>query len=104
VFEALNTKKKYYWLALLFISISLASYYANALVGDDKSLFLPGITSSGHYQIEMACTECHSESFSDDLVLQKVCVKCHGKELKSIDDSHPRSKFTDPRNADRKRS
>lgn len=93
--------KKFYWITWISLSILLASYYANALVGEDKSLFLPGETSAGHYQIEMACTQCHSESFSDDQVLQKACVKCHGKELKSVEDSHPKSKFTDPRNADR---
>lgn len=93
--------KKHYWLAWIFLSITLASYYANALVGDDKSVFLPGKTTSGHYQIEILCTQCHSESFSDDQVLQDACVKCHGKELKAVDDSHPKSKFTDPRNADR---
>lgn len=34
-------------------------------------------------------------------MLQDACINCHGAELKQANDSHPRSKFTDPRNADR---
>ena len=97
----IKLKKKIYWITWLFLTASLTSYYAIALVGEDKSVFLPGETTSGHYQIEMACTQCHSESFSDEKVLQESCVKCHAKELKAVEDSHPKSKFTDPRNADR---
>ena len=33
--------------------------------------------------------------------MQANCVRCHGDALKRSEDSHPKSKFTDPRNADR---
>src|SRR5690606_15431706 len=33
--------------------------------------------------------------------MDDACVKCHEAELKRGHDSHPKSKFTDPRNADR---
>jgi hypothetical protein len=66
-----------------------------------RSMFLPGKTTHGHYQIEMACETCHTSPFGGKNVLQDSCVKCHGAELKAANDTHPKSKFTDPRNADR---
>ena len=70
-------------------------------VDADKSALLVGEATWGHYQIELACSACHSEAFGGREVLQNACVDCHGAELASAHDSHPRKKFTDPRNADR---
>ena len=67
----------------------------------DKTLFLPGATTAAHHQIEMACTACHGEAFTDRDAIQEACVGCHGDALKAAKDDHPKSKFTDPRNADR---
>ena len=64
-------------------------------------MFLMGKTSHGHHQIELACSSCHTDPFGGGEVLQDACMSCHGDELKAANDSHPRSKFTDPRNADR---
>ncbi len=64
-------------------------------------MYLVGETTHGHHQIEMACNTCHTSPFGGTEVLQDACVSCHGEELKAVSDSHPRSKFTDPRNADR---
>ena len=74
---------------------------AYRLMSEDQAIFLPGKTSHGHYQIELDCGACHTDSFGGGQVLQEACMSCHGKELKNVDDSHPKSKFTDPRNADR---
>jgi hypothetical protein len=93
--------KKTMWTGWIVMTASLTSYYAYGLAGKDKSAYLPGQTTGGHYQIELACGACHSDPFGGKEVLQKACVKCHGAELKLADDSHPKSKFTDPRNADR---
>lgn len=71
------------------------------LTGDDKTVFLPGETTHGHHQIEMACAACHTDPLGGGDVLQDACMNCHGAELKVADDSHPKSKFTDPRNASR---
>jgi len=71
------------------------------LTGEDKTVFLPGKTTHGHYQIEMACIACHSDAFGSGEVLQEACMNCHGEELRIADDSHPKTKFTNPRNADR---
>jgi len=97
----MGKNKTVLWVIWLGVTISLGSYLGYRLVGEDKSVFLPGSMSHGHYQIEMACSACHSEAFGGDEVLQEACTNCHGAELKAANDSHPRSKFTDPRNADR---
>ena len=89
------------WILWVALTAGLSSYYAYGLVGKDKSMYIPGKTTAGHYQIELACDACHSDPFGGKEVLQKACMECHGAELKLVDDSHPKSKFTDPRNADR---
>ena len=88
------------WAAL---SLALAGYLAARLLGPDKTVFLPGATTSGHHQIELACGVCHQDAFGGGPVLQDACINCHGAELAAADDSHPQAKFTDPRNADRLR-
>jgi hypothetical protein len=62
-----------------------------------RTLFVPGTTTAGHHQIETSCARCHTpfKGVSND-----ACLSCHSAELAAVDDSHPRSKFTDPRNAD----
>lgn len=66
-----------------------------------RKAFLPGQTTSGHHQIEIKCESCHSSAFGGREVLQDACVRCHGAEMKESRDTHPRVKFTDPRNAER---
>jgi hypothetical protein len=67
----------------------------------ERTVFLPGATTDGHYQIELDCGACHAEPFADVATMQAACVRCHGAELERVDDSHPQRKFTDPRNAER---
>jgi hypothetical protein len=78
-----------------------ASVYAGAVLmtesAGSKAMFLPGATTAGHYQIELACSSCHTPFGG---VANDACVGCHGEELSAADDSHPKSKFTDPRNAE----
>lgn len=93
--------KKTMWILWVALTAGLTSYYAYGLMGKDKSMYMPGQTTSGHYQIELACDVCHTDPFGGKEALQKACMECHGAELKRVDDSHPKSKFTDPRNADR---
>lgn len=71
------------------------------LDGDDKQVFMPGPLSSGHHQIGVACSACHTDPLGGGKVLQQACIDCHGQDRKKPFDSHPRSKFEDPRNADR---
>jgi len=78
----------------------LASGYLGAVLTTDavgtKRVLLPGATTAGHYQIELACGSCHTPFGG---VRNDTCVSCHGEALTAANDSHPRSKFTDPRNA-----
>ncbi len=97
--EHKNTKIWRIWLSLALL---LITYFAYALfTSEDKSLFMPGELAGGHYQIGIACESCHGESFSDRDAMQENCDSCHGDQRKKPFDSHPKAKFTDPRNADR---
>ena len=79
-------------------SLGAGVYLAIAMAGADRPVFLPGPTSDGHYQIELACESCHTPFGG---VRDTACYECHGEELEEAEDSHPRKKFTDPRNAGR---
>lgn len=89
------------WVLWLLMSALAGLYLGFAIAGTKQTLFLPGATSDGHYQIELACKECHGEGFEDEMTLQNACTRCHGDELNMVEDSHPRKKFIDPRNAER---
>lgn len=83
------------------IALSLGGYLGVQLVVEpQKPDFLIGETTHAHHQIEMECSVCHLEPLGGVAVLQESCVTCHKEELEIAQDSHPRSKFTDPRNAD----
>src|SRR5262245_34492293 len=102
--------RKIYWIWWGVLSVSIGSYLtagllmksaaSNSLLAPARSMFLPGKTSHGHYQIELACESCHKSPFGGREALQESCERCHGQELKDAVDKHPRSKFTDPRNAE----
>ena len=49
----------------------------------DKTLFLPGATTAAHHQIELVCSACHAEAFTDRDAIQEACVGCHGDALKA---------------------
>jgi len=72
----------------------------NPVLASARSFLLPGKTTHGHYQIELACESCHTAPFGGIESLQEACEGCHGAELKEANDKHPKSKFTDPRNAE----
>lgn len=91
--------KKYLWLIWLVISVMLAVFYLYTIyLSDDKSALLIGEATHGHHQIELSCISCHTDSFGAGPVLQEACINCHQEELDAVDDSHPKKKFTDPRN------
>jgi len=98
---AIKSSNKKWWLMWLVTTLALAAYYSYAMTTGSEEDFLPGPSSHGHYQIELACDSCHGEAFDGPEVMQKACVSCHSAELERVEDSHPRKKFTDPRNADR---
>ncbi|MFC3120176.1 cytochrome c3 family protein [Agaribacter flavus] len=90
------------WCTWLLVALGLAGYLgAQMFTEEQKPDFLIGESSHGHYQIELQCVACHESPFGGPEVLQNACTSCHAEELKASHDSHPKSKFTDPRNADR---
>ncbi len=93
--------KKVFWLFWLIITLGIVGYFSYMIFyGADKSQLLIGETTYGHHQIEMACSTCHTSAFGGPEVLQNACTQCHAEDLENSNDSHPKSKFTDPRNAD----
>lgn len=82
------------------LTLIIGSYLTFHLFSGDKTHFLSGDTSYGHYQFEVECNACHVEAFADDEMMQDACESCHADELEKINDSHPKSVFTDPRNAE----
>ena len=85
------------WFMVWFVcSAGAATYLSlNMFKEEEKTAFLPDTTSHGHYQIEMKCAECHTPMMG---VKQDACVRCHAEDLKLGHDSHPETKFNDPRN------
>ena len=103
-------RRRIYWIWWGVLSVIAGGYLTagllmksaagNPWLSPARSMFLPGNTSHGHHQIELACESCHASPFGGREALQESCVRCHGQELKDAVDKHPRSKFTDPRNAE----
>ena len=93
--------KKVYWFLWVVITLAIAGYFFSIIFyAEDKSELIIGDATHGHYQIEMSCSSCHTDAFGGKEVLQDACVTCHGDDLKVARDSHPKKKFTSPRNAD----
>jgi len=91
-------KKHWLWLLWSTLTVCMAGIMTFELFGPDRRAVLPGRTTSGHYQIELDCAACHTPWMG---VKEDACYNCHAAELKAANDSHPKSKFIDPRNADR---
>ena len=91
------------WVLWICASVLLAIVLAYLLLanGVSKVIFMPGELSMGHHQLEESCEICHADSFGGGKVLLEACINCHGDERVKPFDSHPRSKFKDPRNASR---
>lgn len=88
-----------FWHYGLVVTLLIAASAAYNLELSDKALFISGEPTHGHHQIEMACSSCHGDGFSGADGMQRACLSCHAEELEIADDSHPRTKFLDPRNA-----
>ena len=90
------------WLLWIVLTLGLIAWLGyRMLQSDDKQVFMPGPLTGGHHQIGVACAACHTDPLGGKEVIQEACVDCHGADRKKPFDSHPRTKFTDPRNADR---
>lgn len=91
------------WGIWLLATVGLLVWMATIMLSDaaDKRIFMPGELTAGHYQLQLACAACHGDPLGGGEVLQQACIDCHGEDRKKPFDSHPASKFRDPRNADR---
>jgi len=90
------------WVVWLTLMSGLVAWLAYSMLeSDNKQIFMPGPLTGGHHQIGVACSACHTDPLGGGEVLQQACIDCHGADRKKPFDSHPRSKFKDPRNADR---
>lgn len=90
-----------YWALWLSLSVVAATALGYTLFeAEDKRQFMPGPLSPGHHQLADACDVCHKKGFGDREAMQETCIACHGDDRVKPFDSHPRAKFTDPRNAD----
>lgn len=97
--ESRNTFLLILWIAL---TLALVLYFFIVLQqDDDKTVFMPGELTDGHHQIGLSCESCHQNAYDDREQIVKTCIDCHGDQREKPFDSHPRKKFTDPRNADR---
>lgn len=81
--------------ALVWVGGGTLTYFFG--YADDRRFFIPGPTTHGHYQIELKCDACHTPMMG---VKTDACNTCHAAELAAVNDTHPRTKFTDPRNAE----
>lgn len=97
-----DVNKKLYWLVWIVISASLLVGLGYTMLrGEDKTVFMPGPLTDGHHQLAQRCEVCHTDPYGSGAVLQEACIQCHGEDRVKPMDTHPRAKFTDPRNADR---
>jgi len=94
--------KRTLWLIWTLLSMGLIGWMTFTMLnGDDQTFFMPGPLSNGHHQLQQDCAACHTDPMGGGEVLQQACLDCHGDDRKKPFDSHPASKFRDPRNADR---
>ncbi|MEM7385765.1 MAG: cytochrome c3 family protein [Verrucomicrobiota bacterium] len=93
------------WLLWLFITMVIGGYLSYVMkFAEDKTALLPGVTTHGHYQIEMECQACHTNEekeniFTSSGVSNAACNACHAESLAAFSDSHPTRKFKNPENA-----
>lgn len=88
--------RRAWWLVIGVSQLALVVALVHGLMVDRSilaPLYVPGPTTHGHYQIELACAACHTPGVG---VQQDSCLKCHAAELKVANDTHPPSKFLDP--------
>ncbi|MEC4983059.1 MAG: cytochrome c3 family protein [Oscillatoria sp. PMC 1068.18] len=78
--------------AIIGIGLVILLGLGTALALDQRSIFLPGETSDGHYLFETSCKSCH-EGFKP--VSNETCMRCHEAEMAT--DTHGAKKFRDPR-------
>lgn len=96
------SRKLQQWSLFLAVNLGLACWLGYALrspASSVKTILLPGKTTHGHYQIELACSACHAEDGNREF-MENACINCHGDDLTNARDTHPAKKFSDPVHAE----
>jgi predicted CXXCH cytochrome family protein len=83
------------WL-LVSLSVMPLAVFVYAHASGRRTMFLPGVTSDGHHQIETQCQACHTPFAG---VKQEGCLRCHAAGLEAQNDSHAPARFDDPARA-----
>lgn len=98
----MKAANKKFWILWLVITLTIVGLLSVLMFNEDtdRTPLMPGPMTDGHHQIGVACATCHTDDFGDKSSMQQACVDCHGDQRKKPFDSHPKAKFTDPRNAD----
>lgn len=92
-------RKRGLWVFAILANLAIGAVLTTGLFVEKSpasAIFLPGPTTSGHYQIELSCRSCHTPTMG---VRQESCMECHQAELKQADDTHPAKKFSNPAHA-----
>lgn len=84
--------------ATVALALGLGAYLGARLFYAEtgRTLFLTGVTSDGHHQMEERCDLCHVPFKG---IKESACHDCHDAELGAVQDSHPARLFRDPGNA-----
>lgn len=102
---ALWLQKRKNLILWLLLTVGIGAWLSHVILkAEDKSALLPGVTTHGHYQIELACAACHTDEekeniFTSSGVPNSACNNCHAEDLTKFSDSHPTRKFKNPENA-----
>lgn len=90
-----------YWAFWILMSSLLGiGIYANFHGKTNQQWLMPGPLSNGHHQFAEKCEVCHTSPFASAKDMEQTCLNCHGDMRVKPNDSHPQTKFEDPRNAD----
>ena len=81
------------WVFSVLVVLAIGGCALHRWMSEDRRLFVPGATSSAHYQIEIACHTCHTPF---EGVKQEACLSCHAERLARANDTHPATKFSIP--------
>ena len=103
----MGLKKLWIWMVWLMVTCVMGGILTYKLRSSDRRVFLPGKTTTGHYQIELDCNACHGSSAEPVAASHKLrlvpdtkwwfyglptkklemgwCIKCHRQNGASQD-------------------
>ena len=55
-----------WWIVWIITTVMIGAYLGYRLNSDDKTVFLPGSTTDGNYQIDLSCNACLRDPFGGE--------------------------------------